>query len=163
MKLATSARYALHAALEMALAWPEPVTVAQVAEAFGLPQAALAKVFQQLVRAGLARGTRGIGGGYRLARRASEVSVLDVIDVFEAPHAPGRCLLAPRPDGGCPRLSGCGLRQLIDEADELLRCTFASVSLATLARRTLVPRLTESQPRPARRGPRRQARPALAR
>jgi len=131
-----SARYALHAALEMALSPDEAVTVASVAERFGIPQTALAKVFQQLVRAGLALGTRGVGGGYRLARRAADICVLDVLSVFEPRQNPGRCLVAAHVDGPCRRLAGCGLRQLFDEADELLRCTFASVSLATLARRT---------------------------
>jgi Rrf2 family protein len=162
MKISGSARYALHAALEMALAGEEPVTVAQVANGFGIPQAALAKVFQQLVRAGLALGTRGVGGGYRLARRAAEISVLDVTTVFEPPHAPGRCLLAERADGGCARHVGCGLRLLFDEADELLRCTFASVSLATLARRTARP-LPASPAQVRRRGAKPQARPARAR
>jgi Rrf2 family protein len=97
-------------------------------------------VFQQLVRARLALGTRGVGGGYRLARPASQVSVLDVIAIFERPHPPGHCLVAERPSLSCERLPSCGLRQLFDEADELLRCTFASVSLSTLARRTAGPR-----------------------
>lgn len=138
MRISKSARYALHAALEMALAGDETVTVTSIAGRFGIPEAALAKVFQQLVRAGVALGTRGVGGGYRLAKSARHVSVLDVIAVFEPPHAPGRCLLADGGDGACPRGEGCGLRQLFDEADELLRCTFASVSLLTLARRTSV-------------------------
>lgn len=136
MTVSKSARYALHASLEMALAGEDLVTVGSVAARYGMPQTALAKVFQQLVRAGLAVGTRGIGGGYRLARAASAISVLDVIAVFEPPHAPGRCLLTEGDDDGCPRHAACGLRRLFDEADELLRCTFASVSLATLARRT---------------------------
>jgi Rrf2 family protein len=132
-----TSRYALHAALEMALAGDEPVTVASVAGKLGLPQTALAKVFQQLVRSGLALGTRGLGGGYRLARPARRISVLDVLQAFEPPQHPvGRCLLAERGDGSCPRAGGCGLRQLFDEAEELLRCTFASVTLATLARRS---------------------------
>jgi Rrf2 family protein len=139
VSIGKSARYALHAMLEMALAGGEPVTVAGVADRFGLPRTALAKVFQQLVRAGLAVGTRGVGGGYRLGRPASQVSVLDVIAAFDRPHAPGLCLVTERPESGCERLSTCGLRQLFDEADELVRCTFASVSLATLARRTASP------------------------
>lgn len=136
MRASKTARYALHAALEMALAGDEPVTVAGVAGALGLPQTALAKVFQQLVRSGLAVGTRGVGGGYRLARPSRNVSVLDVLSAFEPPQPPGRCLLIERGNGACPRTGSCGLQQLFDEADELVRCTFASVTLATLARRT---------------------------
>jgi Rrf2 family protein len=136
VRTSKSARYALHAALEMALAGDEPVTVSGVAAQLGLPPTALAKVFQQLVRSGLARGSRGVGGGYRLAKPARQISVLDVLSVFEPPSEAGRCLLVETGDGACPRAGGCGLQQLFDEADELLRCTFASVTLATLARRT---------------------------
>lgn len=136
MRPSKTARYALHAALEMALAEDDPVTVVDVARRLNLPRTALAKVFQQLVRRGLALGTRGVGGGYRLARPARQISVLDVLDAFEAPRAAGRCLLVERGQGDCPRNAGCGLRTLFDEADELLRCTFASVTLSTLARRT---------------------------
>ena len=136
MRTSKTARYALHAALEMALAGDKPVTVAGVAGQLGLPQTALAKVFQQLVRSGLAVGTRGIGGGYRLARPAREVSVLDVLQAFEPPHPPGRCLLLDHGDGACRRTGSCGLQQLFDEPEELVRCTFASVTLSTLARRT---------------------------
>ena len=136
MRTSKTVRYALHAALEMALAGDKPVTVAGVAGRLGLPQTALAKVFQQLVRSGLAVGTRGIGGGYRLARPARQMSVLDVLQAFEPPQPPGRCLLLERGDGACRRTGSCGLQQLFDEAEELVRCTFASVTLSTLARRT---------------------------
>ncbi len=157
MTLGKSARYALHACLEMALAGDEPVTAARVARRFAIPEAALAKVLQQLVRAGLALGTRGAAGGYRLARRPSAVSVLDVIAAFEPPHAAGRCLVAGQPDGACPQATECGLRALFDEADELLRCTFASVSLATLARRSRLRPVAPAPPPslPAARRPRR--------
>jgi Rrf2 family transcriptional regulator, iron-sulfur cluster assembly transcription factor len=136
MKIGKSARYALHAALEMTLAGEEPVTVVSVAARLSIPKTALAKVLQQLVRAGIARGTRGAGGGYRLAKPASALSVLDVIAPFEPPPAPGQCLLDGRDGASCPRRDDCGVRQLLDETDDLVRSTFASVSLATLARRS---------------------------
>ena len=40
----------------------------------GVPPGALAKVFQNLVRAGIAVGVRGVGGGYVLAKPASAIS-----------------------------------------------------------------------------------------
>lgn len=123
MRLSKSARYALQAALEMALA-QEPVTVAQVAKRHGLPEGALAKVFQMLVRAGIAQGTRGVGGGYRLLRPAAEINVLQLIEVFEPPRtAPADPLAAPVERR---------LQQLFAEVEEGMRSTFASVSLETL-------------------------------
>lgn len=135
MNITRSTRYALYAAAEMAMAGDAPTTVAAVAERYGIPEGALAKVFQQLVRAGLATGTRGIGGGYRLARPASKITVLEVLHVFEHRRQPGGCLLHDRPGERCPRQSACRLHWLFNEVDELVRSTYESVTLQTLVRR----------------------------
>jgi Rrf2 family protein len=129
-----STRYALYAAAEMARAGDQPTTVSGVAAQYGIPEGALAKVFQQLVRAGLATGTRGIGGGYRLARPPSALTVLDVMQVFERRRSPGGCLLHDQPTA-CPKASLCGLHWLFNEVDELVRSTYQSVTLETLVRR----------------------------
>lgn len=134
MNLTKSARYALYAAMEMAQAAGRPVTVGQVARRYRIPAGALAKVFQQLVRWDIAVGTRGIGGGYRLARPASRITVLDVIDVYEAPREAGRCLLHERSEEPCPDFTACRLRRLFDEVEETARCTLQSVTLETLVR-----------------------------
>jgi Rrf2 family protein len=127
VKLTRSTHYALAAALEMAAAArEEPVSVSRVAERNGIPEAALAKVVQQLVRAGIAVGTRGVGGGYRLARPSSQVTVLDVIRAFE----PG----GTRPQGDLGGWAGGRLGPLFAEVDELVQSTFESVTLQTLAR-----------------------------
>jgi len=130
-----SARYALYATLEIALAAPRPATVAEIAARYRIPQTALAKVVQQLVRTGIAVGTRGVGGGYRLAKPATRISVLDVVSVFDPPRAPGQCTVL---DGGarCDSPDRCSVRGLFDEVDELVRNTFASVTIETLSRRT---------------------------
>lgn len=111
-----------------------PVTVGQVSTQYKIPEGALAKVLQMLVRAGLARGVRGVGGGYHLAKEASGITVLDVISVFDPPRQMGTCLLADEPDTTCHEELDCRLRQLFDEVDELARNTFASVSIETLVR-----------------------------
>lgn len=127
-----STRYALYAAMELASADPdEAVTATRVADLYGIPPSVMAKVFQQLVRRGIAVGTRGQGGGYRLARGADAVTMLDVIESFEPPR---RAESAADGDADTP-FGARRLREVFDEVDELERCTFASISLATLARR----------------------------
>lgn len=127
MKLTRSTHYALAAALEMAAAGDEPISVSRVAERNSIPESALAKVVQQLVRAGLAQGTRGVGGGYRLARAASQVTLLDVIRAFE----PGAAVLPRAMRDGW---AGGRLSRLFGEVDELVQSTFESITLETLAR-----------------------------
>ena len=132
MTLRKSTRYALCAATELARAAPdEAVTAQRVAELYGIPGSVVAKVFQQLVRGGIAGGTRGQRGGYRLARGADAVTMLDVIDAFEPPR---RTVAAD--DGSGAPFGARRLQKVFDEVDELERSTFASISLATLARRS---------------------------
>lgn len=133
MTLSKSSRYALHAAIEMARAGDQPVTVIQVAGPHRIPPTALAKVFQQLVRAGIAIGTRGIGGGYRLARPRTDITVLDVVSVFEPLRPIGRSLLHDRADGPTQPYAAA-LQRLFDEVDEGTRATLGSVTLDTLVR-----------------------------
>lgn len=134
VSLNKSTRYALYASLELArAAADEPVPVSWVAERYRIPEAPLAKVLQQLVHAGLAAGTRGVGGGYRLTRLPSQITVLDVMAAFEPPREPGACLLDDA-GGDCHALGTCRLRRLFDEVDELARATYASTTLETLVR-----------------------------
>ena len=134
MTLSKFSRYALYAAVEMARAGDRPVTVGEVAGPYNIPPTALAKVLQQLVRAGLAEGTRGIGGGYRLARPRAEITVLDVVSVFESLRPPGHDLLHARRDTRAVGPHTTALQRLFDEVDESTRATLASVTLDTLVK-----------------------------
>lgn len=134
MTFRKSTRYALYAAIEMARSGPAgQVTVTRVAELYSIPTAVLAKVFQQLVRTGVAESRRGVRGGYALARPASELTVLDVIEAFEPPRAAEHRLAADDGAGPWAEHGACRLRRLFDEVDEMARCTYASVTLETLA------------------------------
>ena len=136
MSLNKSTRYALYAAMEMAAAGEQgQVTVARVAERYSIPGSVLAKVFQRLVRSGIALGTRGTGGGYSLAKSPSKVTMLDVIDAFESSRQDDEVLLADEADPGFEDLGWGRLRQVFDEVNENARCTYASVTLETLVNR----------------------------
>ena len=131
MKFRKSTLYALHASTELAYLDPgDTITAAEVAERYGIPGSVMAKVFQELVRAEIAVGTRGQRGGYRLARPAAEVTLLEIIDSFEPPAAGDGAAAAapPTPDPfGARRL-----QRVFDEVSELVRCTYASISLETV-------------------------------
>lgn len=124
MKISKSAGYALRAAVEMA-STDAPVSVAEVAARHGWPPGALAKIFQALVRAGVAQGTRGQGGGYRLVRPAASISALEVIELFDGPRR--------RNSPSDRAIASDRLQQLLAELDETMRATFASVTVETLA------------------------------
>jgi Rrf2 family iron-sulfur cluster assembly transcriptional regulator len=81
MKLSTKGRYAVTAMMDIALHEKVgPVTLADISQCQGISLSYLEQLFSKLRKNGLVKGVRGPGGGYRLARDASEISVADIID-----------------------------------------------------------------------------------
>ena len=66
--------YALRAAVCLAAKAGEPATTEEVAERTRVPAPYLAKILQGLVRAGLVKSQRGVGGGVTLARDPAAVA-----------------------------------------------------------------------------------------
>jgi Rrf2 family protein len=64
----------------------------QLAEFFDLPAPYFSKHLQALSKAGIAVASPGPRGGYRLARLADEVTVLEVVEAIEGPAAAFRFL-----------------------------------------------------------------------
>lgn len=91
MRLTTRGRYAVTAALDVALHGPAPTPLLDVAARQSIPAAYLRQLFAQLCRCGLLVSRRGRSGGYALARPASEISLLDVIAAVNEGVSTVRC------------------------------------------------------------------------
>jgi Rrf2 family cysteine metabolism transcriptional repressor len=74
----------------------EPVSLGAVAEAETLPLSYLEHLVAKLRAAGLVTSMRGAHGGYRLAREAGEITMLDVVEALEGPIAPMECFHVDR-------------------------------------------------------------------
>lgn len=81
MRLSTKGRYAITAMLDLALNARDghKVTLADISEFQGISLSYLEQLFARLRQAKLVQGTRGPGGGYRLARPANEISITDIV------------------------------------------------------------------------------------
>ncbi|HTW73793.1 MAG TPA: SUF system Fe-S cluster assembly regulator [Steroidobacteraceae bacterium] len=66
-------------------------TAAQIAAQTGLATPTVSKLLKQLHRRGLVESTRGLHGGYLLARPAAEISAANIIDALEGPVALTEC------------------------------------------------------------------------
>ena len=84
MKLSTKGRYAMVALADIALQ-PDTqlVTLGEISERQSISLPYLEQLFVKLRRADLVVSVRGPGGGYRLARPASEVRVVDVLSAVD--------------------------------------------------------------------------------
>jgi FeS assembly SUF system regulator len=66
-------------------------TAAQIAAATRLAAPTVSKLLKQLHRRGLVLSTRGLHGGYLLARPALEISAAQILDALEGPVAITEC------------------------------------------------------------------------
>lgn len=84
MKLSTKGRYAMVALADLALQGSEGLTsLAEISKRQDISLPYLEQLFVKLRRAGLVDSVRGPGGGYRLARPASEIRVSDVLGAVD--------------------------------------------------------------------------------
>lgn len=92
MHLTTKARYAVTALLDLVLhEQGDPVSVADIARRQSISPSYLEQLFARLRRAGLIVSSRGPGGGYRLARAASDISIATVADAMDENIDATRC------------------------------------------------------------------------
>lgn len=84
MKLSTKGRYAMVALVDLATAKGDGLTsLAEISERQDISLPYLEQLFVRLRRADLVASVRGPGGGYRLARPASEIRVADVLEAVD--------------------------------------------------------------------------------
>ncbi len=129
LKLSRKSEYALMA-LQFLGAAPdgERIAVPALAEQRGLPKDLLAKVMQQLKRAGLVRSVQGVAGGYELAKPLEQITFLEAIEPFEEALGLVQCVDAQ--SEGCERADCCSLH---DPMDALNRWLMAQLGTLTLA------------------------------
>jgi len=84
MKLSTKGRHAVTAMMELALKHNKgPVTLADISAQQSISISYLEQLFARLRQHGLVTGMRGPGGGYCLARPASEISIANILSTVD--------------------------------------------------------------------------------
>lgn len=126
--LSQTVEYALRAAVYLADYAPQPRTTQQIAAATKVPQAYLAKILQQLNRAGLVRSQRGSGGGVALAKESRQITILEVVAAVEPVQRIKTCPLGLLTHG--VRL--CPLHSRLDGAMAMVEKAFGQTTLAEI-------------------------------
>jgi Rrf2 family protein len=86
MKLTLASRYAIHALVHMAnQKKSDPIASQHIAHARGISDRFLLKVLKFLVGAQILISVKGPNGGYRLAKSANEITMLDVLEAVDGP------------------------------------------------------------------------------
>lgn len=86
MKLSTKSRYAIMALIDMAShKEAKNITLSTLAHRQNLSLSYLEQLFSKLRRANILKSSRGVGGGYELAKSQSEIKIYDIILATEGP------------------------------------------------------------------------------
>ncbi|MEU6407998.1 Rrf2 family transcriptional regulator [Microbispora sp. NPDC046933] len=137
MKLPASTEWVLHCATTLAQLEPgATASAAQLAEYYDVPAPYLAKQLQALVRAGVLAAMTGPRGGFRLARAASDITLLQIVEAVDGASSPYECREIRQqgrgalPPEDCRRI--CVLAEKMAEAHAAWRSSLAGVTLADI-------------------------------
>ena len=123
--------YAVVVLTQMANEPDKRVTAPQLSEESNVPAPTVAKVLKALAREGVLASQRGVNGGYRLARPAGDISMLEVIRALEGPISLTACVDGA--EGDCNVELLCPVRGNWDRVNTAIRSALADVSLEDMA------------------------------
>jgi Rrf2 family protein len=137
MKLSDGVEWSVHCCTVLALLPAgTALPAARLAEFHGVPAAYLAKHLQALARAGIVESTQGPKGGYRMARAATDVTLLDIVIAVEGNAPAFRCSeIRQRGPAGLPPQAykvPCGIARAMARAEEAWRDSLRSTTVADL-------------------------------
>ena len=85
--------YAVRTVVYLARAGDRKVSVAEIARAMLIPKTFLAKLLQRLARSHILSSSRGVNGGFKLARHPSHVTLLDIMEAMQGPAGINVCAI----------------------------------------------------------------------
>ena len=109
LKLSKKTDYGLIALRHLATCdCKESCSVAEIAQEYGISATLMAKILQRLAKKGLVAARHGATGGYKLAKKPSEITALDVIYAVDGPQHVTNCITT---HGECNHTSTCTVRE----------------------------------------------------
>lgn len=130
--LSTTAEHALRAVSQIAsLEEGASILGRDLARVAGIPANYLSKLLLVLGNAGIIDATRGSGGGYRMRRKAADVHLSEIVDLFDRQRPECRCFLGGERE--CQEQDHCGAheewrRVRVTYLEFLERTTLAQIS-----------------------------------
>ena len=83
------------------------LSATELADLARLEAPTVSKLLKPLAQAGLVCSQRGVRGGYRLSRAATEISLIEIVEAMEGPLAMTEC---SQHDSQCGLADQCGVR-----------------------------------------------------
>jgi Rrf2 family protein len=128
LRISRASTYAVLAAVQLSDSPASPpVPCSQLAQLGDMPERFLLQVLRTLVNEGILKSTRGVDGGYRLAKPMSQISVLEIVEAIDGPIQPEL-----PPIGGLTPQSQRTLTEALGDIASDAKRRLASITLAQL-------------------------------
>jgi rrf2 family protein (putative transcriptional regulator) len=142
VRLTTKGRYAVTAMLDLAFhSQIKPVTLTEIAARQTISLSYLEQLFARLRRAGMVKGVRGPGGGYKLCRKASDINIAEIIAAVDEPLDSTKC----GGEANCQKEQACLTHNLWMGLSEQIRDYLEGISLADLLEKNQVQDVAKRQ------------------
>lgn len=132
MRLTNLADYAVVVMTEAARCG-DCASATRIAGKTGLPMPTAAKLLNALAKAGLLISTRGAGGGFRLSRCATTITLADIVEAVDGPIALTGCVANGH--DSCHMNNDCSARDHWPSVNSAVRGALAAITLGQLAGR----------------------------
>ena len=142
MRLTTKGRYAVTAMLDLAFhSQIRPVTLTDIAARQIISLSYLEQLFSRLRRAGMVKGVRGPGGGYKLCRKTTDINIAEIIAAVDEPLDSTKC----GGEANCQKDQACLTHNLWMGLSEQIRNYLEGISLADLLEKNQVQEIAKRQ------------------
>ncbi len=132
MKFSTRTTYGLRAMIRLAsCSGKKPLPLPSIAKAENISLGYLASMFSDLKKANLVKATKGVKGGYKLARPAAKIAIFDIIKVLEGKMSPFHCL-DEKGKIYCQASCKCGATKVLVKVQSAVNKTLKSIKLSEL-------------------------------
>jgi len=121
--------YALRALRAINIANKEIITVDDLVKVTKIPRPFLRKILQILTKKGILKSFKGLSGGFKLEKKAKELYLTDIMELFQGSFQLNECLFKKKP---CPNIRTCALRKKIEKIEKSVIAQIRTISLATL-------------------------------
>ena len=91
MYVTRKADYAVRCVLYLSGHLERTASIEEISGATHVPKSFMAKILQQLMKAGIVNSVRGVKGGFQLARQPEAINLLEVIEAVQGPSAANIC------------------------------------------------------------------------
>jgi Rrf2 family protein len=110
----------------------EVISADQLVKSLNMPRPFLRKILQTLNKKGLLDSSKGKGGGFTLAVPPGEITLTDVMEIFQGPTRLNECKFRK---SDCPYINDCFLKKKIDEIEKEVIVKLKAITIASIIKK----------------------------